>query len=193
MDKLIKENLVYLILVIAALGIGIYWDVKQGKTALENYNISVQKNDELKTKEQKLNQLKEQKRQEEEMEKRENTGSGKLILEVLGEQFSPEASFGPLFEFVLANITNSGVKIRSIDYNYSPADDMIYSSNAPGYNVCELLFTTIGTYSQFQNLFKNIVKNKYLTSVNEIYIEPYEPDKTLLIARLKIRLYTKSI
>ena len=98
-----------------------------------------------------------------------------------------------MFENILSNITNSGLRIRTIDYNYSPADDKILQTNSPGYNACELAFLTVGNYSQLQNFFKNIAKENYLTGINEIYLEPYDKDKSILIARFKIRLYTKTI
>ena len=98
-----------------------------------------------------------------------------------------------MFENVLANITNSGIKIRSIDYNYQPVDDKVLLTNMDGYNACELSFVTVGNYTQLQNFFKNITKEKYLTNIYEIYIEPYDKDKTILIAKFKIRLYTKTI
>jgi hypothetical protein len=72
--------------------------------------------------------------------------SGKVIYEVLDQQFSAEASFGIMFENIIANITNSGLRIRSIDYNYTPQNDKILQTNAAGYNVCELSFTTTSLY-----------------------------------------------
>ncbi|MBR1616718.1 hypothetical protein IJ670_01055, partial [bacterium] len=103
------------------------------------------------------------------------------------------ASFGIMFENVLANITNSGLRIRSIDYNYAPTEDKVLEAKAPGYNACELSFVAVGNYSQLQTFFKNIAKENYLSGINEIYIEPYDADKTILIARFKIRLYTKTV
>ena len=78
-----------------------------------------------------------------------------------------------MFENILANITNSGLRIRSIDYNYSPTDDKVLSANAPGYNACELSFVAVGNYSQLQTFFKSIAKENYLSGINEIYLEPF--------------------
>mgnify|MGYP002869960526 CR=1 FL=1 len=98
-----------------------------------------------------------------------------------------------MFENILANITNSGLRIRSIDYNYSPTEDAILEASIPGYNACELSFVTVGTYTQLQTFLKNIAKETYLTGINEIYLEPYDKDKTILISRFKVRLYTRTI
>ena len=94
---------------------------------------------------------------------------------------------------LLKNLTTSGVRVRSIEYNYSPVNDKIGDLHAPGYNACELSFTAVGSYSQLQSFFKNLTKNKNLSSIYEIYIEPYDKDKTILIAKFKIRLYTKTM
>ena len=98
-----------------------------------------------------------------------------------------------MFENILSNITGNGVRIRSIDYNYTPQNDKIMQTNAPGYNACELSFTTVASYSQLQNFFKSIAKENYLTNIYEVYIEPYDKDKTILIAKFKVRLYTKTV
>ena len=125
--------------------------------------------------------------------KKKEAESGKVIYEVLGQQFSSEASFGIMFENILSNLSNSGVRIRKIDYNYKPNDDKILMTNLAGYNACELNFITVSTYAQLQNFFKNLTKEKYLTNITEIYLEPYDKDKTILIANFKVRLYTKTI
>lgn len=191
-EKLIKENLVWFALVIIVVAVCGYGLFKFGNTVISNKSDIDTKKEVLQTKEQELNKL-QRARLEKEQKKKKHSDSGKIIYEVLGQQFTPEASFGIMFENILSNITNSGVRIRSIDYNYSPQDDKILMTNIEGYNACQLSFVAVGKYSQFQNFFKNLAKEKYLSSIEEIYLEPYDNDKTILIARFKIRLYTKSI
>ncbi len=192
MEKMIKENILFILLPILAFFGGIYAVYHFGSLAGASQSELTSKKSELETKQSQLEQIKQQKLSSQTQKKKES-GSGKVIYEVLGEQFSPEASFGIMFENVLANITNSGIKIRSIDYNYQPVDDKVLLTNIDGYNACELSFVTVGNYTQLQNFFKNITKEKYLTNIYEIYIEPYDKDKTILIAKFKIRLYTKTI
>jgi len=192
MEKLIKDKILYILVVVVALIGGIYGAIHFIGLAMESHNEVVQKKAELETKQAKLSQLRQEKASNATKKKRESE-SGKVIYEVLGQQFSPEASFGIMFENILSNITNSGVRIRSIDYNYEPADDKILMTNVAGYNACELSFVTVGNYSQFQTFFKNIAKENYLSSIYEVYIEPYDKDKTILIVKFKIRLYTKTV
>lgn len=193
MEKFIKENLLFLILPALILIFGVYNIITTGYQAVTNYSEANQKNAEAKIKEEKLAKIKQEKLLKAENKNKSQPKNGKVIYEVLGQQFTPEASFGIMFENVLANITNSGVRIRMIQYNYSPLDDKIIMTNTPGYNACELFFTAVGSYAQLQNFFKNITKENYLSSIQEVYIEPYDKDKNILIAKFKIRLYTKTI
>ncbi len=117
---------------------------------------------------------------------------GKKIYELEGTQFSPEASFAPLFETVLTIAQTSGVRIRSIDYNYSPESDPIFAAHLPEYNVCELGIVAVGTYAQLQNFFKGLMKDSNLNYLAEIEMQPWEKDRTILISNVKVRLYTKT-
>lgn len=196
MDKLLKEQLLPILIVVLFFFGGGYLSYNTWSQWSE---VSTQKNEkeqELQTKTELLNTLEAKKKASEvkEEKKPETATSGKAIPEISGQQFTPEASFGVMFESVLSNITNSGIKIRDIKYNYQPADDKILSAGMDsGYNACELSFITVGSYSQFQNFFKSVAKDTYLSSIYEIYIEPYDRDKTILITRFKIRLYTRTV
>lgn len=117
---------------------------------------------------------------------------GKKIYELEGTQFSPEASFAPLFEGVLTIAQNSGVRIRSINYNYSPEGDPIFAAHLPEYNACELSIVSVGSYSQLQNFFKGLMKDSNLNYLAEVEMQPWDKDKTILIANVKVRLYTKT-
>lgn len=197
MERLIKEKIVFLVLPVLVFIIIIYLavggpEVTNISNAISKVDEVATKQNELETKKEKVEMLKQAKASAS-VEKKKESKSGKVIYEISGQQFSPEASFGIMFENLLANITNSGIRIRSIDYNYQPDNDKIIDTSLPNYNACELFFVTVGNYSQFQTFFKNIAKENYLSNIYEIYIEPYDKDKTILITKFKIRLYTKTI
>ncbi len=191
MDKLIKENILYIVILIMVLFGGIYATYHFGSMTVDTFSQMSAKQAEMQTKMQKLEQIKAKRVSGQ--KKKSTAQSGKIIYAVPQAQFSPAASFGIMFENVISNITNSGLKVRSIDYNYSPQDDKVLTTQVEGYNACELTFTTVGSYTQLQTFFKNIAKEKYLSSLYEVYIEPYDKDKSILIAKFKIRLYTKSV
>ena len=108
-------------------------------------------------------------------------------------QFSPDASFAPLFELVLTLAQQNGVRIRSIDYNYSPADDVISMAKIEGYNTCQLDMVLVGSYSEIQNFFRAVLKEQYVTNLAEVELTPWEKDKKILIAKVKLNLYTRTI
>ncbi len=191
-EKLIKENIIWVILLLAVVIGGGYFTYDKGMNVLANMEDIKTKKQEFEKKDQTLQGL--LKAQEaKKMGKKKQSESGKIIYKVMGAQFTSEASFGIMFENILSNIAASGIRIRSIDYNYAPQDDKILLTNIEGYNACELSFTAVGKYAQLQNFFKNIAKEKYLSSIQEIYLEPYDNDKSILIAKFKIRIYTQTI
>lgn len=192
MNKLIKENYVYILLVGFVLFVGLYGIIHFGGIAITKFNETTSRKAELAQKENKIAQLDAQEQARIERRKRK-PDSGKVILEVPSAQFSPEASFGVLFDGILANVAKSGIRVRSIEYNYAPTDDKILGSTMPGHNACELVFTAVGTYPQFQQFFKDSTKDRYLNNIYEVYIEPYDYNKSILITKFKIRLYTKSV
>lgn len=120
------------------------------------------------------------------------TKDGKIIYEALDFEFSTDASFAPLFELVLDIAQKSGIRIRAIDYNYAPQEDLIFTAKLQGYNVCELNMLTVGTYQELQSFIKTIIKEQYLMNFAEIELTPWENDKKILIAKIKLRLYTRT-
>ena len=193
-NKFIEENILAILFPIIIIAAGAWYTYNFATQAIESQRVAEEKTIEKQTKEDKLRQLEEKKARMAQVEiKKKESKSGKVIYEVLGQQFSAEASFGIMFENMLANITRNGVRIRSIDYNYTPQNDKVLQTNAAGYNACELSFTTVSNYAQLQNFFKSLAKESYLTNIREVYIEPYDKDKTILIAKFKVRLYTKTV
>lgn len=118
---------------------------------------------------------------------------GKVIFEAPDMQFSPDASFAPLFELVLTIAQQSGIRIRAIDYNYSPQEDAIFAAKLEGYNTCELNMVVVGSYTELQTFFKTIMKEQYVTNLAEVELNPWDKDKKVLIAKVKLRLYTRTL
>ena len=190
MFQIVKDNFVYIILVLVAIVAGVYFIPPQ---ATETYNKIIETNSArklLSEKEAQLNNL----RLQAEASSRAKTpvSEGKKIYELEGAQFSGEASFAPLFEIVLSIAQTSGIRIRSIDYNYQPEEDKIYASHISDYNVCELSIVAVGTYAQLQNFFRGLMKDSNLNYLAEVEMQPWEKDKSILVSNIKVRLYTKT-
>jgi len=190
MFQIIKDNLLSIVIVIVAIVLGVQIIPPQAKST---YDIIVQA-DKAKKEFKSLQEQENNLRMQAEMSSKQKAVSrdSKRIYELEGTQFSGEASFAPLFEIVLNIAQTSGIRIRSIDYNYQPQEDKIFASRIAEYNVCELSIVAVGTYAQLQNFFKGLMKDPNLNYLAEIEMQPWEKDKTILISNMKVRLYTKT-
>lgn len=189
MFQIIKENLIsFLIVILVTVACGWLIVPRVSTTYNSVTKLYAQKKD-LKKLEDDVTNLKVQA----EMKSRNKSfHDGKKIYEIEGVQFSADASFAPLFENVLSIAQNSGIRIRSIAYNYAPEDDPIYASRLPNYNTCELTIVAVGTYTELQNFFKGMMKDPNLSYLAEVEMKPWDKDKTILISSFKLRLYTKT-
>lgn len=188
MFQIIKDNLIYLLIVIALLALSINLITPKVSSTYDIISQANSVKSQLNDLQSKVNDLRVHEANKSKAVNREV----KDIFELEGAQFSPEASFAPLFEGVLSVAQNSGIKIRSIDYNYQPDGDPIFAAHMPEYNVCELKILAAGTYTQLQNFFKGVMKDPNLNYLAEVELMPWDRDKTILISNIKVRLYTKT-
>lgn len=186
--QILKENLVYILLVIACIVLGLYFTVPQVPVLYTKITTNIEKTKQNDTMKEQLQQA----RNEAEQKKIKPRTASKTIYQVQGYMIGPEASFAPLFESVIDKARYSNIRIKSIDYNYAPGEDPIYNSKIQGYNACELSMYIIGTYEQLQQFIKDLVKEPYLVNVSTIEIRPYEQNRRILLVNLKLVLYTKS-
>lgn len=186
---LVKEQIVFILMPIILLALligGIVYFGHTSYTGIDSYNkkskevtaLQDKKADlEIKVQVQKMEDLKPDK---------------KKIFELEGLQFSTDASFAPLFDDMLTIAKGSNVKIRSINYNYAPSEDPIFSAKLPGFNVCELNATLVGNYNELRTFLKSLLAKEYLVNIAELEIVSWQRDKRVLIANTKLRFYTKT-
>lgn len=189
--NILKENALYAALIVVALFLCGFFVFPEAGKSIEAFS-------QMKSKEVSYNQLKEQYdalkvQQEAQNRAKKVIKDGKVIFDAPGMQFSPDASFAPLFELVLSIAQQSGIRIRAIDYNYAPAEDVIFAAKLQGYNACELSMVAVGTYSEFQTFFKTLMKEQYLSNIAEVEIAPWDKNKKILITKFKLRLYTRTM
>lgn len=189
--NILKENAVYVLPIILVFVLFINFVIPQfSKTIGAVKSMNSNKSQFTQIQEQ-YNALKMQ--QDAQNRQKKVVKDGKIIFEAPDMQFSSDASFAPLFELVLTIAQQSGIRIRAIDYNYTPEDDIIFAAKLEGYNTCELNMVAVGSYSEFQTFFKTVMKEKYVTNLAEIELNPWEKDKKVLIAKIKLRLYTRTL
>ena len=178
---IIMPLLLFIILIIGTITFGVQ-SITNTTTLAEKskeYDNLVQQKAELEIK------VKNQKEEEESPEI-------KKIYTLEGMRFGNNASFAPLFDDMIAVAKGSGIRIRSVDYNYTPEEDPIFAAKAGGVNVCELTTTIVGTYSEIQTFLKTIISQKYLVNIAQVEIISWQRDRSVLIANLKLRYYTKT-
>lgn len=186
---LAKEQIVFIILPIILLAFGIAGIVQFGMDANEKFKEMTTKTQELESKEQEKQSL-EVKLSE--IKKEEESPDAKKIYTLEGMRFGTGASFAPLFDDMIAIAKGAGIRIRSVDYNYSPTGDPIFDAKPQGVNVCELSTTIVGKYSEIQAFLKTLLSEPYLVNIAQVEIVSWQRDKSVLIANLKIRYYTKT-
>lgn len=101
------------------------------------------------------------------------------------------SAFGVMFEDIIQAAKYNKLKLYSISYNMAPADDTVYKNIASDYNVCEMSMQLIGSYEDFVSYFQDIYNYPYLINLGKIEIKPYERNKSILVADVKIILYSK--
>ena len=166
-EQFIKEQLIPLIVVAigaVVLLAGSIYSIYSLSINADNYNKKTQKYESLKSEKANLEKkLQEQK-------KEEQNPKNKKIFNVDGLKFGVDASFAPLFDNMLNVAKNSGIRIRTVNYNYTPEKDPIFAAKLNGYNVCELDMTIVGKYSQIQTFLKTMLSEQYLINFAQIDI-----------------------
>ncbi len=103
------------------------------------------------------------------------------------------SSFGVMFEDVIQAAKYNKLKLYSIAYNMAPADDVVYKNVQSEYNVCEIDMQLYGSYSDLKSYFQDIYNYPYLINISKMEITPYERDRAILGAKVKIVLYSKKV
>lgn len=115
----------------------------------------------------------------------------KLIYEPEIKSTDTMVSFNGMLETVLELSKQSGVKVKTIEFKNIPESDPIKQNHSSTHAATLLETQLIGTYTQLQNLLRDIYRHKYLMGINSLKVVPYINDKKLLIIDLAISLYAK--
>ena len=189
--KILKENMVYVLPFLLVLLLFVNFVVPEFFKNIEAFKRMNETDSQYEQVKTQYDMLKAQ--QEMQNRQKKVIKDGKIVFDAPDMIFTPYASFAPLFELVLTIAQQSGIRIRAIDYNYAPQEDTIFAAKIDGYNVCELDMVAVGSYTELQTFFKSIMKEQYVTNLAEVELTPWEKDKKVLIAKIKLRLYTRTI
>lgn len=103
------------------------------------------------------------------------------------------ASYGTMFDDLIKRAQSYGLLIRSIEYEMNPTYDSVYADFSNQYNVCELKFFFVGTYSQLQKYLKDITGTSfpYLISLASLNVTAFTENTDYLLIKMSVNLYSK--
>lgn len=184
-----KNLTIGLAIIICAAIYGLYLIIPALTSAYNSYN-------ELKTSKDQIAQMKQQV-SDLEKAKADHVQKESVATKPVYKNDAPSAdemsSFGVMFEDVIQAAKYNKLKLYSIAYNLAPADDLVYKNIQSEYNVCEISMQLYGSYTQFKSYLQDIYNYPYLINIAKLEITPYERDRSILAANVKIVLYSKKV
>lgn len=144
----------------------------------------------LKEKQAKLDEFKKKDAEVEEQERQSET-NGKPFYKPIMSGMDTEAVIAGEFTEILQLIRANQIKVRSIKYDYDPADDNFVSGAGDKYNVARLNMEMIGNYINYDNFLKEMYKHKHFLDIQSVEIVPYRKNKKILLINFKVKLYAQ--
>lgn len=186
-----NKQLVPLILVVAAI-LGIAIAVFLVKGSIEQYSSAASRVTDSRDNLQKL-QLEDKRISEEQEKDALELSSIKPVYKASQNSAGDTlAIFGPMFEQVIQLSRESGLLIRSIQYQMNPTDDQVYTDFGNEYNVCELKFFFVGTYIQLKDfLYALVNRYEYLVSISKLNVSSFKSNPDYVLINISITLYSK--
>lgn len=205
MDKniveLLKQNGIYLIFIVFLLGAGINYiiatplaafKVNQETYATKKANVENLQREFETYKEQveKSNEAKEAAKKEK--EEQEKNRVVKPIFKTRIQSSDPFSSNTPLFEDIIKIIKANKLKLIAVENKTTGFDDPIVLNSGGTYNTCMVDMQMLGTYTNFQKFLTYLYNYPYLIKIASLNVIPYDIEKTKLIMKLSIVLYSET-
>lgn len=180
------KNLFIIVIIMAFIG-GIYLIYQKAEPAYRTYKEVQERTVELESLKKQVDELKVKKEAYEKAEKVKTKPVYKNDL-YSNDQMS---SFGVMFEDVIQSAKYNGLKLRSIEYNMMPQDDIVVKNLGSEFNVCAIQMQIIGSYMQLRSYFQDIYNYPYMINLDKISITPYDGNKKILIADVAVVIYSE--
>ena len=139
--------------------------------------------------------LEEQYNEEKEKQKQEDIQIQSLKQIYLTENVNTDENlgkFGTMFDDIIKRAQYNGLLIRSIEYDMKPANSTIYNTFSDTYNVCELKFFFVATYSQLKTFLNELTNSfPYLISISNLDVTAFSGNEDYLLIKMSITLYSK--
>lgn len=103
-----------------------------------------------------------------------------------------DSLFFTLYNDVLDMLHANSIKIKAIDYVYNPAGDKFVEHGKGQYFVCDINLELVSNYTNLGKLIQEIYQYPYYIRISSIDVQPYKKDKTILLTKMSIRLYSST-
>lgn len=122
-----------------------------------------------------------------------STVQKKVFAPIEGELGNDNDSlFFTLYNDVLDMIHANSIKIKAIDYVYNPAGDKFVEHGKGQYFVCDINLELVSNYTNLGKLIQEIYQYPYYIKISSVDVKPYKKDKTILLTKMSLRLYSST-
>lgn len=200
--ELLKQNGIYLLALILLVFYGVNYTINtpvaKFKANQESFKTKKENVDNLQReldtyKEQIEKKQKEKDSAKKEKEEQEKNRTVKPIFKTKIQSTDSFSSNTPLFEDIIKILKTNKLKLIAIENKTTGFDDPIVQNSGGTYNTCMVDMQILGTYPNFQKFLTYLYNYPYLIKIASINIVPYDVEKTKLIIRLSIILYSETI
>ena len=148
----------------------------------------------IKTLEEKKRTLEDMKKNMAESEKKAQNDKKTLLksfYKPIEKGLDAEAVIANEFSEILELLRVNSIKMKSIKYDYNPADDNFVRNVSSEYQVARLNAEMIATYKNFEGFLKELYKHEHFLDISNIEIVPYQKDKKIPIIKFQLKLYAQ--
>jgi Tfp pilus assembly protein PilO len=115
--------------------------------------------------------------------------SQKKIYSPVETDLGDDTLFFTLYSDLIEMVRTNTIKIKSIDYKYSPKGDIFVQQKGSRYFVCDVNMEVVSNYVNLGKLIQDIYQYPYYIRINNIEVVPYQQDKKILLSTISMRLY----
>ena len=113
--------------------------------------------------------------------------------------YAPEESdlgndtlFFTVYKDLLEMLNLNSIRVKNIEYTYNPENDSFVKNGVGNYFVCQVDMDLISNYENLGKFLESIYSYPYYIKMDNVEVTPYEKDKTILMSKISLNLYSKT-
>lgn len=100
--------------------------------------------------------------------------------------------FFTVYKDLLEMLNLNSIRVKNIEYTYNPENDSFVKNGFGNYFVCQVDMDLISNYENLGKFLESIYSYPYYIKMVNVEVTPYEKDKTILMSKISLRLYSKT-